>query len=218
MRAKATIGMGLGLAVSASTAPDHVFLDTGYYLLAVLAELVTGALLAGLVMTLFAAFQTAGTIIDTLGGFQVAQGFDPGTGVNGAQFSKLFQLAALVLLFSSDAYHVVLAGLFRSYEAVPVGQWPDLTMPTDALIAAGTAMLIASLQIAGPLAAVLFLADVGMGLVTRAAPALNAFVLGFPLKVLITLTFASAVFGLLPHAVTVLARQSFDLMNTVMAP
>ena len=34
---------------------------------------------------------------------------------------------------------------------------------------------------------VLFLADVGLGLLTRVAPALNAFSLGFPLKILLTL-------------------------------
>ena len=46
-------------------------------------------------------------------------------------------------------------------------------------------MFVAALQIAGPLLVVLFLADVGLGLLTRVAPALNAFALGFPLKILL---------------------------------
>ena len=45
-------------------------------------------------------------------------------------------------------------------------------------------MFLAALQIAGPLVAVLFLADVALGLLTRVAPALNAFALGFPAKIL----------------------------------
>ena len=52
-------------------------------------------------------------------------------------------------------------------------------------------MFVAALQIAGPLLVVLFLADVGLGLLTRVAPALNAFALGFPLKILLTLVVSA---------------------------
>ena len=51
------------------------------------------------------------------------------------------------------------------------------------------------------LLAVLFLADVALGLLTRAAPALNAFSLGPPFKILLTLMTASVVFVVLPHLV-----------------
>ncbi len=66
------------------------------------------------------------------------------------------------------------------------------------MIAAVTGMFLAAVQIAGPLLVVLFLADVGLGLLTRVAPALNAFALGFPLKILLTLTLAGFVFLALP--------------------
>ena len=59
-------------------------------------------------------------------------------------------------------------------------------------------MFLAAVQIAGPLLVVLFLADAGLGLLTRVAPALNAFALGFPLKILLTLTLAAVVFVALP--------------------
>ena len=73
-------------------------------------------------------------------------------------------------------------------------------------------MFVAAVQIAGPLIAVLFLADVGLGLLTRVAPALNAFQLGFPLKILITLSLAGFIFLAIPRIVSVLANEAARLL------
>jgi flagellar biosynthetic protein FliR len=64
-----------------------------------------------------------------------------------------------------------------------------------------TQMTLSALQIAGPLIAVLFLADVGLGLLTRVAPALNAFVLGFPLKIILTIALVALGAVALPQLV-----------------
>jgi flagellar biosynthetic protein FliR len=59
---------------------------------------------------------------------------------------------------------------------------------------------------------VLFLADVGMGLLTRVAPMLNVFSLAFPAKILLTLALVGMSFPLLPAAVDGLTEQSVRLM------
>ena len=86
----------------------------------------------------------------------------------------------------------------------------------DMLIITGvTQMFLAAVQIAGPLLVVLFLADAGLGLLTRVAPALNAFALGFPLKIFLTLTFASVLFVALPRIVSSLAGQAVTALTGV---
>ena len=60
---------------------------------------------------------------------------------------------------------------------------------------------------------VLFLADAGLGLLTRVAPQLNAFALGFPLKILITLTMGVFVYLGLPGVVSALTDRALDLMG-----
>ena len=72
-------------------------------------------------MLVFSAVQSAGSLIDLFGGFQMAQAFDPQSMVNGAQFTRLFQMAALALLFASDGYQLVIGGLARSFTALPLG-------------------------------------------------------------------------------------------------
>ena len=55
------------------------------------------------------------------------------------------------------------------------------------MVADVTGLVSAALQIAAPIMAAMLVADVSLGLLTRAAPALNAFALAFPLKILFTL-------------------------------
>ena len=76
-----------------------------------------------------------------------------------------------------------------------------------------TDLFVAALQVAGPLIVVLFLADAGLGLLTRVAPALNAFALGFPLKILLTITLSVVAYLALPQIV---ASLTDDAMGTVM--
>lgn len=132
--------------------------------------------------------------------------------VNGAQFARFFHFAALALLVASDGYQLVLAGVFTSFSAVPLGAGLALSGAAQSLAAAVPQMFVAAVQIAGPLLVVLVLADFGLGLLTRAAPALNAFAMGFPLKIFITLALAGTVFVVLPSIVSALVRDGLELL------
>jgi len=214
-RIKAMIGVGLALAVSPRVVEDYVPLDTAAYFGALVLELVAGAALGFLVMLLFAAIQAAGGLIDLFGGFQLAQAFDPQSMVNGAQFTRLFHFAALALLIASDGYQIVLGGVFRSFDALPLGAGLALGPAAQEATGGLTDMFLAAVQIAGPLLVVLFLADVGLGLLTRAAPALNAFAMGFPLKIMLTLALAGTVFVVLPAMVAAIVRSATESLRAV---
>lgn len=205
LRIKAMLGVGLAVAVAPRVTGDYAPLDVGPFLLALTGELVVGLSLGFLVMLAFSAVQSAGALIDLFGGFSLAQGFDPMSMVNGAQFSKLFHLVALALLFATDGYQLVLGGLFRTFGAIPVGAGLDIPATGELMLSGLGQMFLAALQIAAPLIVVLFLADAGLGLLTRVAPALNAFALGFPLKILLTIVFAGVVVAALPGIVAALA-------------
>lgn len=201
LRIKAMLGVGLALAVSPQVSRGYVPPDTGGFVLSLLLELTVGLLLGFLVMLVFSAIQSAGNLIDLFGGFQLAQAFDPQLMINGAQFARLFQMTAIALLFASSGYQLIIGGLARSFTAIPLGGGIDLAAPLHAITDAVGQMFLSSLQIAGPLIVVLFLADAGLGLLTRVAPALNAFALGFPVKILVSLTLGSAVFVAMPQIV-----------------
>ncbi|GMA35639.1 flagellar biosynthetic protein FliR [Demequina litorisediminis] len=137
------------------------------------------------------------------------------SGSQGSVFSKFYYMAALALLFASDAYQVVIGGVVRSFEVVPLGMGLDLDGLASLMTSGLTGLMVSALQIAGPLLVVLFLADVGLGLLTRVAPALNAFALGFPLKILITLVLGSVAFLALPQVIAALTDRAFGAMTGV---
>ncbi|TPG09084.1 flagellar biosynthetic protein FliR [Curtobacterium flaccumfaciens] len=210
---KVILGLGLAIGVAPRVAVGYESLDTGPFLLALLTQLVVGLSLGFLVFLVFAAVQSAGALIDLFGGFTLAQAFDPQSQVNGAQFTRLFQMTALALLFTSGGYQLIVGGLVRSFDAVPLTGTFAVDGLASMLVAATSQMFLATLQIAGPLVVVLFLADVGLGLLTRVAPALNAFQMGFPIKIGLTVLFAGALFMALPSVVSSLTGDAVEAIT-----
>ncbi|MBT1596190.1 flagellar biosynthetic protein FliR [Curtobacterium flaccumfaciens] len=210
---KVILGLGLAIGVAPRVAVGYESLDTGPFLLALLTQLVVGLSLGLLVFLVFAAVQSAGALIDLFGGFTLAQAFDPQSQVNGAQFTRLFQMTALALLFTSGGYQLIVGGLVRSFDAVPLTGTFAVDGLASMLVAAMSQMFLATLQIAGPLVVVLFLADVGLGLLTRVAPALNAFQMGFPIKIGLTVLFAGALFMALPSVVSSLTGDAVEAIT-----
>lgn len=205
---KAMLATALGLLVMpravAAAGPEVgtvIASGTARFVGDLLLQVVIGAGLGFLVALVFAAVTSAGNLIDLFGGFQLAQAFDPLAATNGAQFSRLYQMSAVVLLFASGGHLLVVAGVARTFDALPLGTPLDLGALGSAATEGLTGMFVAALQIAGPLVAVLFLADVGLGLLTRVAPALNAFALGFPLKILLTIVLGVSAYLALPEIV-----------------
>ena len=212
LRIKAMLGIGLALAVAPRVTQGYTSADTAGFITALVLEIVVGGALGFLVMIVFAAVQSAGMVIDVFSGFQVAQSFDPQSGIDGAQFSRLFHMTALALLFTSGGYQLIVGGLARTFTALPIGRGIDLASPVQAMTNAVGQMLVSALQVAGPLIVVLFLADVGLGLLTRVAPALNVLALGYPLKIILALVLGGTVFIALPGIVSSLTGQAVDTL------
>ena len=204
--AKALLSVAIALPVVALPGARPPALATADVVSAMVLQLVVGAGLGFLCLLVFTAVQAAGDLVDVFGGFSLSFAFDPLSQQGNAVFGKAFQLIATTLLMASGAYLVVLQGFLRSYRAVPLDGGLDLPTLSRVLTAGLGQMMLSALQIAAPLLAVLFLADVALGLLTRIAPALNAFSLGFPFKILLTLVLVGTTIAALPQVVQRLAE------------
>ncbi|OJV60184.1 MAG: flagellar biosynthetic protein FliR [Cellulomonas sp. 73-145] len=211
---KVALGLGLALVVQARL-PRVATTSVAPLVGDVALQALIGLALGFLVWLVFAAVQSAGGLIDLFGGFQLATAFDPLNLVNGATFARLYQLLVVALLVASDAHHVMLLGLVRSFDSLPIGMGLAPAALAKASISGLTGMTVSALQIAGPLIVVLFLADVGLGLLTRVAPALNAFAMGFPLKILLTVSLGGYVVLTMPGVLAGLSGTATHLMQGV---
>ena len=95
---------------------------------------------------------------------------------------------ASALLFASNAHLVIIEGFLRTFSTAATGRHDLAVAPgQDAGATAMTSMFVSCLQVAAPLIAVLFLADVALGLLAAISPQLNVFQMSFPLKIMLTL-------------------------------
>jgi flagellar biosynthetic protein FliR len=178
-------------------------------------QIAVGAALGFLTLMLFSAVQAAGSLIDIFGGFSVAFAFDPLSSTGTSIFGRFYNLLAVTLLFVTDGYQLVLRGFSESYSALPLDGALSIRTLEHLMTGGLSEMFLSALQIAGPIVAVLFIADIGLGLLNRVAPSLNAFSLGFPLKILMTLSIAGLAITVLPQSVRSLVSHAVEAMVTL---
>jgi flagellar biosynthetic protein FliR len=196
-RVRAGIAVALTLAVGPrleSVAPP---LEAGPLLVSVLSQVFVGFVLGTVVNVLLQAVRVAGSLIDITGGFAIAQVYDPNTASTVSIFSRAYEVVALTLLLVSDGHLVLVRGLIASFEAAPLSVEGFDKLP-GLLQADLRLLLLAALQIALPVMAAMFVTDLALGLLSKAAPTLNVMLLGLPLKILLSLLIVGMSISLLP--------------------
>jgi flagellar biosynthesis protein FliR len=198
---KALLSVAIALPVAPGLTDQAPAASAGGTLLMATAENVLVGTALGFVTALFfAAVQAAGSTIDMFGGLTMVTAFDPFSMSGISVFGRFYNILATTLLFATDGYAMIIRGFTNSYHALPLEGTLSLETMSKLLTDGIGQMFVAALQIAGPLVAVLFCTDVALGLLTRAAPALNIFSLAFPVKLLVTFGVAGLTLTLLPVA------------------
>lgn len=212
---KVALAMGLALPVTPQLAAHAPSTDVAPLVQAVAMQVAAGLALGVVVLVLVAAVETAGSLIDLFGGFSMSQAYDPMGSNQNTVIARMHQMVAVTLLFAVNGHLLLLNGFLRSYQAMPLDGHLALNHLARVLTHDVSTFFLAALQIAAPLVAVSFVADLGLGLLTRAAPALNIFSLGFPVKVMLTLVLVGSTFAMLPNAVTNLLHTAVQSIVSV---
>ncbi|WP_368504067.1 flagellar biosynthetic protein FliR [Alkalihalophilus sp. As8PL] len=167
----------------------EVLIDTTFFFL-VIKELLVGLSVGLIAMILLYAVQVAGGFIDFNMGFMIANVVDPQTGAQSPLMGGYLYTFALLFLLAVNGHHLLLDGIFYSYQFVPMDQ---VFLPfgqeniVHYIATTFNAMFIIAFQMAFPIVGSLFLVDVALGMVSRAVPQMNVFVVGMPLKILVAL-------------------------------
>lgn len=208
-RARAGIAMALAVPLAPAMTATSPRLASTFVLLQMLTQVVMGLALGFFVMAAVAVLQSVGDVFDAVGGFQMSVALDPLMLVQTSVMGRLYQLLAVTLLFATDGHLIVVQGLARSVRAMPTPamSWDEVARAVTADVAG---VMAGAVEIAAPVMAVMLAADVALGLMTRAAPALNAFSLGFPLKIAFTLLLVALMVARVPDTLDVLVRQAVE--------
>jgi flagellar biosynthetic protein FliR len=183
---KLGIAASLALAAAPQLAKQPLPVDTPAFVAALVMQALIGFGLGFLTVMLVNALQAAGALIDLFAGFSLAAVYDPMNNSQVAIFGRFYELLAITLLFTTNAYLVLVDGWFRSFQVVPVNGI-DISKLSELMTRNLGEFFIAAIEVAGPVLGCLFLAEVVLGVLSRAAPSLNVFSLAFPLRVVVAL-------------------------------
>lgn len=213
--AKALLAVGLAFAVAPTLGLEKLPADGVELASFAVQEALLGATMGFVTYLVFAAVQAAGDLIDVFGGFSLAMAFDPMSFNTNSVFGKLYQMLAMMLLFATDAHLLVIGGLLETFDRMPVGSLWQAGDVTQVVTVAFGVFFVSAVQIALPLIGVLFLADLGLALLTKVAPMLNAIGIMFPAKIGLTLLVVGLSFPVLPHVIERLVEAASEAMAAI---
>ena len=182
VRVRLAIGMGVAIAVLPVMPPMPQVPPGSGLGLAIFAQQIFIGIAIGFVMRIvFAAVDMAGALIGMQMGLSFAIFFDPDAGGQTAVLSDFLNLLATLIFLAINGHLLMVDILVRSFEWLPVS-----TAVVDAggwgfLARAGVTVFSAGLLLSLPIIAILLIANIALGVLTRAAPQLNLFAVGFPI-------------------------------------
>lgn len=151
--------------------------------LAVAREIGVG-LLTGLICNMILqVLNIIGQIFDLHIGFLMSSFFDPAMGGQITLTAKFLYLMGIVLFFTLDGHHMLLMGMVRSFDILPLDTAIFSGGAMTILVKAFSRMVTVAVQISAPVIAVMLIIDICLGLLGRTAPQMNIFMLGFSLKI-----------------------------------
>jgi flagellar biosynthetic protein FliR len=208
-RIKLMLAMALALAmmpiaVHGQTVP----LDAGDYVMLMLKEIGVGLIFAFPMALVGAAVQAGASLLDTLIGFSFSSILDPVNNQQTAILGQFYSLFAVLVLLMSGGDHIMIEGIGASYRALPITAYPHLGALTSGAVTAFGQVWAIGLEIAAPVLVALVITDAAIGLVSRAVPQMNVFVVGMPAKILVGMTVIAATLPFVSNQVQGALQQS----------
>lgn len=178
--------MALALGLTLLVLPVVSFGELPASLLAlsplVVQELLVGIIVGFIATVIFAAIHLAGELLDIEMGLSMLNVLDPMSGTQVPLVGNFKYMLALLIFLAVDGHHLLLVGIVQSYGVVPVGGLSVGPEATGAIMDIAAGIFASGLKIAAPVVGSLFLTSVALGVVNRAVPQMNVFVVGMPVK------------------------------------
>ncbi|MBM6884868.1 MULTISPECIES: flagellar biosynthetic protein FliR [Oscillospiraceae] len=152
-----------------------------------LLEFGVGITLAFVMRVFFTVVQVGGEVLDAQMGLNMAQVYDASSQINMTVTASLLNVLMVLTFFAENGHYTLLRIFLSSGEVVPYG-----TATLGQAVASGVAevffsCMVLSLKLAFPILAAELLGELGMGILMKAIPQINAFVINIELKVIIGL-------------------------------
>jgi flagellar biosynthetic protein FliR len=217
MRIKLAAGVVVTLAIAPALPPmPEVQAGSWLGLSIILQQMLIGLLLGFSVRVAFWAIDLCGQLIGLQMGLSFAVFYDPTNATQTPIISNFLGLLAMLIFLALNGHLLTLSLVAESFKLLPVSATPFSVKGYSVVLAWAATLFSAGVLLALPLIAALLIANIAMGVLSRVAPTLNLFAIGFP----VTLFAGFVVIMIsLPYFAAALERlfeQSFGVMRLVM--
>lgn len=174
------------VAPGVDAVPDVALLSGDGFLL-VARQLLIGAAMGFSMRLAFAAIEYAGDVIGFQMGLSYATLIDPETNAQTPLIGSLLRYFASLAFLVANGPLMMIAGVSESFHGLPIAGTGGLFGDWQNLVLQGATVFTLALHMALPVIAALLLTNVALGVMTRAAPQLNLFSIGFPITITVGL-------------------------------
>lgn len=169
--------------------------NIGDFTLAIIGELAVGTAMGLVASILFAAVRFGGQIVDQQMGFSLTEAIDPMSDSGGTLTGQLHSYILILIFLFLDGHIRFLEVFLETVSQVPMGfvhpRMELISIFTDLMSAA----FVFAIHFAAPVVAMLTLVNIALGFISRAVPAMNVLILGFPIKILMGIGLMMAILG-----------------------
>lgn len=180
-RTRLVAGLAISLAL-APALPQTPLPPAGSWLglTIIIEQLLIGIMMGFTLRIAFTSIDVAGELIGLQMGLSFATFFDPEGGGQTPVITQFLGLLTALFFLAMNGHLLTLYLLAESFTILPIGSLPFQAISLAALVKAASMMFALGLLLALPLITALLVTNLALGVLSRVAPALNLFAVGFP--------------------------------------
>ena len=184
VRIRAGFAMLIAFLVHAAGAPSRVT-SPWQLAAAVPFELLTGVAMGVVVRLAILPVEVAGETIAPMMGIGTASLFDHHMMQPETALTRLLRLGAVLIALAAGLHRIAIGSVIASFRVLPVASVTNPSLSVPALVRMTGDSLAQGVQFAMPVLAVLVLIQVALAFVSRAAPAMQIFSIGFAVTLVV---------------------------------
>ncbi|MCC6657954.1 MAG: flagellar biosynthetic protein FliR [Rhodocyclaceae bacterium] len=217
MRIKLALGLAVTLAVAPALPPLPALAPASWTGLAVLLQQsLIGLALGFTLRVVFAGIDLAGELIGLQMGLGFAVFYDPQNAAQLPIVAELAGLLALLIFLALDGHLMTLGLLAESFTLLPIGTAAFPAAGWGALLRWAGMIFGIGLLLALPLVGTLLVANIALGVLTKVAPTLNLFAVGFPITLMAGFVVLALSMPYFAPALEGLFGQGFEAFRAVL--